>query len=38
MGKKSSAYVARTAPDARANEDALLLVIRIKGYNTATTP
>ena len=38
FGKKEGAYTARTAPQSRANENALLLVVRIKGYNTATSP
>lgn len=38
FGKKEGAYTARTAPESRANENALLLVVRIKGYNTATSP
>ena len=38
FGKKEGAYTARTAPASRANENALLLVIRIKGHNQSTTP
>ena len=38
FGGKEGAYKARTAPNSRANEDALILIVRIKGNNAATTP